>query len=303
MYRVYKDFLRRVLLVLIYHRDMGYEVSHAISNARDNWRDRRNSPFDEPKTQDALNNVFEAIDWQGKNGAQISALIRDCVAELNSVAEGQDRDLIDTIVRTIGLPYARNALAGSTLQRLRDAILLPEEVLDLRKSLETETACANCGHKFLPYEMSVYVSRGDIHQRGFNCIRCTKPNFLANDSNIALSVPVSEVKGLMACLKRPSPVQAKPEPAEVLGMLDEIAGAPVAPQEEPIWQMNPMEPPAADAARRLQNAANLYAGLNRNERQYRQVFYENDPPPAPARALDLDRMRGLVNPRDGNEPG
>jgi len=119
------------------------------------------------------------------------------VSQLDTKGEFRDRDLIDTIVRTIGLPYARNAIAGSSLDSLRAAILLPEEIVNLKTSLEKETFCVSCGHKFMSGEMATYngVSRGS---RGFLCTRCTQPSYMASieGPDTSVHIPTSVVAAL-----------------------------------------------------------------------------------------------------------
>lgn len=228
MYRVYKDFLRRVLLISLHYRDLGYTFKNSQSYAHDYWyKSRRsgNCPADEYQRYRNLLVFLETGEFD-YTAQPMGDMIEQVVKQLEGSGENRDRDLVDTIVRVLNLPHARNILSGSTLQMIRSAILLPDELVALKAQLKDGMACMACGHKILSGEMTVYHSQGE--SSGFYCSRCQKPAYVASETDAGKSVPVASVKGLLAALKRkPDGEEAKAavDPASVLEAASEVLGA------------------------------------------------------------------------------
>lgn len=86
--------------------------------------------------------------------------------------EGGSGELIETIA-TILKSGNRNVLGGKTLERLREAVLLPSERGALKQLLErAEPSCAICGKMFQLGEVaSIFPDRQGI----FVCTRCSHP--------------------------------------------------------------------------------------------------------------------------------
>lgn len=227
MFRVYKDFIRQMLVICLHYRDLGYDARHAHQWVVENWWKRAGS---NKAKQDVKRRVVGALTFLDASDSPLDAgtmsdLIDTCVSLLVSTREGDDRDLIDTIVRLLGLPYSRNTLAGSTLQHLRQALLLPEELADLKRKLEVERFCASCGHKFVSAEMTTYIASGDA--RCFYCTRCHRPTSVASDNDPAQSISVASIKGLEGILTKKHLTENPPAGEAIGAMADEIL-APVA---------------------------------------------------------------------------
>jgi hypothetical protein len=84
--------------------------------------------------------------------------------------------LIDQIVELLKEPYSRNVLSGKTLNALRRAILLPEEMAKVAEAFRKELACAACGKTFVNTEMAIFEAGPPV---AFFCTRCTIPSFAA----------------------------------------------------------------------------------------------------------------------------
>jgi hypothetical protein len=234
MHRVYKDFLRRCLLVLLHYRDLGYGVKQADSYANDYWRKRsvsgKGTPESRAKIQKLLNFLDGGADYSYQT-QNIDEMIDQIADQLETCEEAvNDRDLIDTMVRILQLPYARSILSGNTLQMLRAAILLPDELIALKSQLKENMSCIGCGHKLLHGEMAIYSHQGEGSNHGFLCSRCQKPSFVASEVDISRSVPSTSVKGLLTALKRkPSAEEAGPaSPDAFVETANSILGTPAA---------------------------------------------------------------------------
>ncbi len=222
MFRVYKDFLQRVLLICLHYQELGYDLSSTRNYVNQHWYERRYNGV-EPEKADSIRNSLGFLDSEEFTVKGHSCL--DMVLLIGKQLKGgepRDRDLIDTIVKAVSLPYAKNSFAGSTIQYLREAILIPEEIAALKLSLQKEMSCTLCGHKFIRGEMSTAMINGN--DKSFICTRCTKPSFLASDTDIQGHVTVKSVKGLDGLLQKKHTSAPVPEEPP----LDIIQYAPIA---------------------------------------------------------------------------
>lgn len=92
-----------------------------------------------------------------------------------------DVDLIDTIVRALGLPYISNRLSGTMLREIKEHLMIaPADATALAKALREELRCAQCMHIFVDGEMSTYA-RGDQGVARFFCHKCVRPKVICCD--------------------------------------------------------------------------------------------------------------------------
>lgn len=88
-----------------------------------------------------------------------------------------DSDLLDTIVGILRLPYL-GGFSASAVKLLRDAILTPAELSELRKTTKSVSKCS-CGHEFNSSEMvSVHVSGDTL---SLICTKCDRPSYIRCD--------------------------------------------------------------------------------------------------------------------------
>ena len=88
-----------------------------------------------------------------------------------------DSDLLDTIVGILRLPYL-GGFTSSAVKLLRDAILIPSELSELRKATKSAARCS-CGHVFEDAEMAtVNRAEGMIN---LLCTACVRPSYVRCD--------------------------------------------------------------------------------------------------------------------------
>jgi hypothetical protein len=207
--RVFRDYIERAFILALHYQDMGYCLDHATQGALDM---RTRIAADKA----ALLGYLREPSWQGGRRGLDDFI--EVSAKLLGREEGAaDRDLIDTIVRVLGFPYARNSLSGQTLTRLRDAILLPEEITKAKAAIAKEAFCAACGHPLQNGEMATF--KNDGYGKAFYCTRCARPSYVASRRDINKSCPTNTIRGLNSALERDP--DTKPE---------EEVGVPVDPR-------------------------------------------------------------------------
>lgn len=225
MYRVYKDFLRQMLMVLLYLRELGYGFKQAEDYCYGNlYRVNDGRYWESPHEKDLVHNALSFFEHQGgKTGrsTHISTLIQLVAEQLTSSDANNDRDLIDTIVRVLGLPNSRNTLAGSTLHALQRAILLPEELVKLKDQLSKDKHCASCGHLFVTGEMTCFLDQGN-DGGAFCCARCQRPSYIASDNDPKKSLNVKTFKPLSLALSKKYLTTEEPKSADADQILQDL---------------------------------------------------------------------------------
>lgn len=192
MLRFYKDFIERILMVLVYYDlQYGYDMQHIaknISNCR-------------PKDDNLANRVYTTGDavLGGDYDMDPPATMQDTIGTLqkvlNDIDKGKvkDGDLIDVIVKTLQLPYARSAISGKALSDIRKALLLPSEMAGLTALKQRELSCLSCGHKFVDGEMTTVTQMDNGVNVGLWCTNCSRPKYVACskcEESTELSKPV-----------------------------------------------------------------------------------------------------------------
>lgn len=161
--RFYKPFVERLLMALIFLRDQGYDMTQPISHAARGVYGNQDNLF------------FQLRKLATRQGEHPD--IHEMIAALGALVEGKegeehkDAELIDLVVDTLQLPYARNILAGQSVDSLRNAILLPNELAGLRTRLQAhEVSCSRCGREMVTGEVVTLVREG----RGGNSFYCQR---------------------------------------------------------------------------------------------------------------------------------
>lgn len=106
-------------------------------------------------------------------GQQLLDLLMKVVNE-----EPAERDLIDQIVGVLRLPYTGNRFSTGTLDRLRQALMLPSELAAFTSSVNEHWQCAVCTHPLEHGEM-VTVRREASGQIVVRCSNCAVPELVA----------------------------------------------------------------------------------------------------------------------------
>lgn len=231
MYRLYRNMVQQLLVLLIYYRETGRSYSEAQGYVRENLVSVNRLGYGNAESNEKLKKVVSGFvfDKPSASARLLDTLIDDLAKQLSSseASGSSDRDLIDTIVRITGLPHARGLMSCSTMQRLRDALLLPDEIVELKKTFAAELHCESCSHKFVQGEMASIMVNGPNSGAIVVCTRCRKPSSMANDYIPSESISVKDVKGLSAILSKKVGSQTKDD---IRSVLDDLAGFGLADQ-------------------------------------------------------------------------
>lgn len=158
--RFYRPFVERVAMALIFLRDSGFSFKQSLDHAARGRADVSSN----------LNYVLRKAATHQTPEPELKEMIEEIERQMEQREVG-DGEMIDLIVNTLQLPFARNTLSGVAIEHLRQAILLPQELAGLRHRLQTqETACGRCGRELGNGEIGVLLREGG----GRNVIRCVR---------------------------------------------------------------------------------------------------------------------------------
>jgi hypothetical protein len=97
-------------------------------------------------------------------------VVKGAIGQLQK-RRNDDSDLLDLIVNALKLPFT-GSFGGNALKALREAVLTPSELSDLRKLYRAGSKCS-CGHEFTTNEMvSATVAQDAITLK---CTKCARP--------------------------------------------------------------------------------------------------------------------------------
>ena len=179
--------------------------------------------------------AYEILSRTGQ--VDMQKILPDVLAVLNNdlrnSADGEG-DLINVIVDNLRLPYARNYLSGSNLERLRAQLLLPQERSEFKRvTQKREMSCTQCGHEFLMGELSTYTDDG------FVCSNCFTPSMMACRSCTDDSAPIPDKlrEGLRkvgdcGCKERAKSAPAPQPEVEIPTRVTPMGDQPSAPTQE-----------------------------------------------------------------------
>ena len=161
----------KALMTILWARDRA-----SLEDCYHYIRERR-ANFTDIVSAGVLADQLDMIPFNGSSiDGSLDELAKDIVDQLSQPK--RDGDLIDTIVSAIGLPHAGSVLSGRTIDTLRRAILLPDEIVGLRTRLaEQELHCSSCGRPFGSNEMVTFVKNMTSHASPFlYCASCRLPS-------------------------------------------------------------------------------------------------------------------------------
>jgi predicted RNA-binding Zn-ribbon protein involved in translation (DUF1610 family) len=168
MIRLYRQQAQRVMVGLMYLRRLGYDFRQAFE-----YYGNQSAPKD-PVLATALRSALQ--DRETTQMGTIENFIGELAPAINADGKFQQADstLVDLIVEICQLPYARANLSPRTMQELRRALLLPDELAGLNDRLRRrEASCMSCGHAFQMGEAATVLTGPD----GIilECMRCRLP--------------------------------------------------------------------------------------------------------------------------------
>lgn len=283
MFRFYKTVVVQMLFALVWLRENGFDLPRINTYVTENARGFRGE-------DESLNLLIYNLSRKEGYGSMINmgSMIEVIGALKDQISEGgkpsKDKDLIDTIVRTLQLPNCGNVLSGRTLERLRQAILLPDEMAGLIDRLaRQEWSCSACGHQFQDGEMGTIqrpVLQGNNMRTQLVCSNCALPTFVACSNGCKNSMEIGKkLFGRLRSYKCKECAGGKVEPG-----IAEVA-AEVGVRVDPnLWgvrrQPPPLdEPPQIGVPRAVLNDGQEWIRNLGNADRVVQQFWEN--PPAP----------------------
>ena len=197
MIRLYRHMALQLMMTLMYLKDSQIKFENVYTTVIDRWSGRGVEGHSNEAVS-LVRDIRENYSFKAHN-EDYDVMLDQLVEQLSK--ETNDVDLIDTIVRILGLPYATSYVSEKTLTSLKKAILLPGELVNLKNSLkEQELHCGNCHKELMSGEM-VTFSKGGFGIKdavNFWCVNCKTPDYVAcpNCKEHVVDMPVGVTKGL-----------------------------------------------------------------------------------------------------------
>lgn len=189
MLRLYANLLERLIIMASFlHDNYNADINSCLTHVK---KGRSDLPY-------AVQGYFKGRGVNYPDGLTMKEIISKAGEVLTQSGKQVDGDLIDAIADALQMSTARNLLTGSTLEQLRNVLLLPQEAGLLRTRLaEQRMACADCG---IDLESNVLVHLS-VDGRGatLRCLRCSGSNVMT--PCVSCHEHVSLVAKMMSFLK------------------------------------------------------------------------------------------------------
>jgi len=177
MVRMYRYMGERTLMALSFLKGAVNQPDKTITNYGLQYR--RNMGNEDP-----LARIFyDHFDCDPPYGTpfKLEDLIQNLQEQVLQLKQNENEEtgsLIERAVNILGLPYARNQLSGRTIDTLRRALLLPQELANTGTALtQRELSCVSCGRTMRGGEMaSIHIDHGTM---SLMCFQCFQPTFVA----------------------------------------------------------------------------------------------------------------------------
>jgi hypothetical protein len=172
MVRFYKSYLGRMILGLLILVELEKESGKAgVATAIAKWKG--GSDYEKDVVNQALDSYVHGYDDESPSNDDV---LKGALGQLTKPKKA-DGDLLDVVVAMLNLPFI-NYLSSSTIRSLRDAILTPGELMEVKKIIKSSSKCG-CGHQFENSEMTSVMptAEGIILQ----CTKCARPNYVRCD--------------------------------------------------------------------------------------------------------------------------
>lgn len=306
MFRLFKRQAEFLLLCLLYIRTLDLDWGVMQQGwANDNLFIRFNpqgNPLHGEIGGKELFAVLANASGGGEPSRDLDSIIKVMIDQLGT-GNKYDKDIIDGIVRTLGLPWSPNKLlTGSHLQQLQKTLLSPSEMATTRKVRDSEELrCPRCDQSFQSGEAVTvqYDGQGKPH---IYCTSCAEPAFISchgkhkvelTSEKIWPNFIKSTTKKCEGCARDAEKTKRDAEAGQAVNQLT---------MEEVIQAVNPPRP-VGDAANRRYTGNDLAMPAT-PERVYRFAVDHADRPAQQAQAqLDLDILRRWAGVANGGIVG
>lgn len=166
MIRFYKSYLGRAFLglLILIELEKATDKQTVVDQVR-KWTP--SSPEAAQTVELLLDSYIHAYPDESPSNDEV---LKGALGQLQK-RRNDDSDLLDIIVNALKLPFT-SAFGASNLRILRETVLSPSELSNLRKTYTATAKCA-CGHEFSSNEMvSATVVGGSITLK---CTKCSRP--------------------------------------------------------------------------------------------------------------------------------
>lgn len=164
----YRTAMHLFAYMLFLKRNVKHDIGYVLENLRDD------GALSDPE-QSLIYKLRKSYD-AGESKEELSdilSLLEKQICYFDPASK--ERTLIDAIVSALQLPFAKGVLSGKALEKLKKAILLPDEIASFAAILEAkEQTCASCARALHDHELTTFV-RGE----GMFCFRCLNPRYAA----------------------------------------------------------------------------------------------------------------------------
>jgi hypothetical protein len=134
--------------------------------------------------------IASVSDW-----LTIDQLITQLKLQVKQSEANIDVDLVDQVVNICKFPYIGSTLTPQVIRNLQKAILLPEELNELKETIKKkEMVCYSCAHTFLPGEMVIFDIDTVSGSVRFSCTGCQTPT--------RINCPCGKTRGISETLYR-----------------------------------------------------------------------------------------------------
>ena len=197
MIRLYRQMALQLMMTLMYLKDSQIKFENVYTTVIDRWVGRDVEGHSDAAVS-LVRDIRENYGFRATS-TDYNEMLDQLVEQLS--VDTNDVDLIDTIVRILGLPFAANYVSDKTLTSLKKAILLPAELVALKNSLkDQELHCGNCHKELVSGEMVTFSKGGFGNKDTVNlwCVNCKTPDYVTcpNCKEHVVDVPVGVTKGL-----------------------------------------------------------------------------------------------------------
>ena len=178
MVRLYKDYAELLLLALMYIRDQGMQVKDLL------YRYKIGGERSHKNDSEAAIRASQNLINSHVGDTHISELVEKLKNVINAAQmPNADGNVIDEIIRLLGIPFGRHDLDlgrhGSVREAVAKVLMLPSELTALKAVVDhIETRCSDCRRPLEDGEMITYTKGADRNEHTVPkvyCIQCIRP--------------------------------------------------------------------------------------------------------------------------------
>jgi hypothetical protein len=124
--------------------------------------------------------IHDTADYNSLTVSEMEEVLKTAIGETRDAnGDDTDLDLVDTIARLLRLPFTANFGNKQMIKQLRDALMNPSELRQLKAMLPNiELSCAACGNKLKDRELIIYRAENGSDPARIYCYKCVHPSYV-----------------------------------------------------------------------------------------------------------------------------